>query len=463
MNSEERLKKLGNILLFIIIFCLLSFFGLILLSDAKFTDFFTTGRVTALQDRPKNIEKEIVVDAVSIVSKDDTKILTENIINGISNKQPNWRFIVLCSSGNENLFSFGKKNVKIIPVNYYCSNSLIFMRDLIDKLSFGLFRDQLTQLIFFGKIYFNKHCCDLIFDPCAESTVNDYSIPKISIIHDMMYADLANLFSSDELKWKRENSKRIAESSAKIVTISKFSKDRILHHLKVDPDFVQIIPIRLPKRNIADNSLTFSTFQKEVLKKFHLKKQKYIIYPSAVCSHKNHMRLIDAFIDYLKDDGNADLKAELKLVIVGTADKEALSEISKIIAPDINEIEDLREKIVVTQFLSGKEFDVILSNALAMFFPSLYEGLGMPIIGAMQAGVPVACSYAAGLPEVAGDAALFFNPYSEDTIKNAINGIINNKGLRSQLIRDGYEQAKIYTGEDSMINAYIKLFEANMR
>lgn len=71
----------------------------------------------------------------------------------------------------------------------------------------------------------------------------------------------------------------------------------------------------------------------------------------------------------------------------------------------------VKEKIIFTGYVSNKELGVLLSDALAMIFPSLYEGFGMPIVEAMSAGIPIICSNRASLPEVAGNAALFFDPY----------------------------------------------------
>jgi len=80
-------------------------------------------------------------------------------------------------------------------------------------------------------------------------------------------------------------------------------------------------------------------------------------------------------------------------------------------------------------------------------FPSLYEGFGMPVLEAMSRGVPVACADASSLPEVVGDAALLFDPRSEDDIAAALQRLLENPALCEQLRIRGLEQAKLFTWE----------------
>lgn len=86
----------------------------------------------------------------------------------------------------------------------------------------------------------------------------------------------------------------------------------------------------------------------------------------------------------------------------------------------------------------------------------------MPIIETMDTGIPVLCSNVTSLPEVAGNAALFFDPYNIEEIANAINMVVQNNELRKKLIAAGYERAKIFSDQDAMIDEYIKTFEEEM-
>ena len=83
----------------------------------------------------------------------------------------------------------------------------------------------------------------------------------------------------------------------------------------------------------------------------------------------------------------------------------------------------------------------------------------MPIIEAMASGTPVTCSNASSLPEVADDAALYFDPYDIDSIEESISEMIKNPQLRKYFIEKGYARAKEFENSDAMINEYIKVFE----
>lgn len=440
-------------------FCIIC--GLIVCSQASFYDFFTTGQTSILKDRPVNIERDIIVDACGILnSNSGIKILTENIINGICKKRPNWRFVILCNSNIECSFNFTHKNIKVIYVNYYSSKLLIIVRDILNFVTLGMFRDQISQLLFFNNIYFNKNCA-LLFDPYAELITNDYSsVPKISLIHDMLYRDIPEYFgfgmNKSQLENFKSNSQKIVKYSQKLLTVSNFSKERIVKNFKVNKDFVQTIYIKLANRLKTSTSLKSDS---KSLNKFKLKRKKYLIYPSAVRLRKNHIKLLQAFIKF-----NQKYKSDVKLVIVGEISTDQLKKMNKLIeANDKKQANNLKEKIIFTRSVSDDELNALLTNALAMIFPSIYEGFGMPLIEAMSAGIPIACSDKTSLPEIAGDAALFFDPYNIDKIFDAINTISTNKNLRAELIRRGYKRAKYFSNKNSMIDEYITVFEKYMQ
>ena len=125
MMVNKRLKKVKRLiktaikLIFgVIFFAFLVLCELIVCSKASFHDFFTTEQVSVLKDRPSNITTDIIVDACGINgSCGGIKALTENIINGICKKRPDWRFVVLGNSAIECPFEFSCKNVKVIYVN----------------------------------------------------------------------------------------------------------------------------------------------------------------------------------------------------------------------------------------------------------------------------------------------------------------------------------------------------------
>lgn len=100
--------------------------------------------------------------------------------------------------------------------------------------------------------------------------------------------------------------------------------------------------------------------------------------------------------------------------------------------------------ILVTEFVSDEELDNLYKNARLFIFPSLCEGFGLPPLEAMAKGVPVASSNATCLPEVLGDAALYFNPLDINDMADKIKKALTGEDLRKKLIQKGFEQIKKY-------------------
>ena len=98
-------------------------------------------------------------------------------------------------------------------------------------------------------------------------------------------------------------------------------------------------------------------------------------------------------------------------------------------------------------YVSYQQLPIILNQAFALVFPSLWEGFGFPVIEAMACGTPVITSNLSSLPEVAGDAAILVNPYEVSELTNAMQSLIEDKEKRSQLINRSLQQAKQFSWE----------------
>ena len=101
-------------------------------------------------------------------------------------------------------------------------------------------------------------------------------------------------------------------------------------------------------------------------------------------------------------------------------------------------------------------------NASLFVYPSLYEGFGIPPLEAMGYGCPVVCSNTSSIPEVVGDAAILFDPYSLDSISNAIETVLTNNHLRSSLISRGFEQIQKFSWKkcaDETLDVYKKVLQ----
>ncbi|MCK5085496.1 glycosyltransferase, partial [Candidatus Parcubacteria bacterium] len=94
-----------------------------------------------------------------------------------------------------------------------------------------------------------------------------------------------------------------------------------------------------------------------------------------------------------------------------------------------------------------KEKGELYQNADVFVLPSLYEGFGLPVLEAMNYGVPVVCSSSSSLPEVAGDTTLLVNPNNPEEIAEAINKVFSNNDLKEKIIKKGFENVKKFSWE----------------
>jgi len=115
-------------------------------------------------------------------------------------------------------------------------------------------------------------------------------------------------------------------------------------------------------------------------------------------------------------------------------------------------------RVIFPGYLTDDEFATLMQLSFAVIFPSLYEGFGMPILEALACGKPVLCSQAASLPEIAGDAALLFDPRKPLEIVNAIESIENNPDLVLQLRQRGAQRLKEFDRPEQMAQQYLQIF-----
>jgi glycosyltransferase involved in cell wall biosynthesis len=162
------------------------------------------------------------------------------------------------------------------------------------------------------------------------------------------------------------------------------------------------------------------------------RREPFVLCVSTLHPHKNLDRLIRAY---------ARRKRNWRLVIAGMRGffAEALDSL-------IGEL-GVQDSVRLTGWIPREELLQLYARAQAFVYPSTFEGFGMPVLEAMAAGIPVACSDIAPLREVAGDAVLYFDPLNEDAIADALERIVSDEGLRAKLAEAGPERARAFTWE----------------
>jgi glycosyltransferase involved in cell wall biosynthesis len=143
----------------------------------------------------------------------------------------------------------------------------------------------------------------------------------------------------------------------------------------------------------------------------------------------------------------------MKLVCTGAADlrMQAVSAAAKGLG--------MQHCVLFPGFLTDIEFAAVLGSCLGVIYPSLYEGFGMPILEAMAARRPVACSDCTSLPEVAGGAALLFDPRKPHDIADAMVRLALDPQLRADFVRRGHQRAHAFCDAKEMALQYLEVFK----
>lgn len=212
--------------------------------------------------------------------------------------------------------------------------------------------------------------------------------PHAVTLHDVQHLDLPQMFSRAERAYRAVAYDRTARHADRVIVVSEFVRSRVIEKLHVDPGRVRVTPLGLDH---------------DALRPAEIEREPFVLYPAKPWPHKNHERLFAAFARVRRE------RPELRLVLTGGGSYDRL--------PDGV---DARGQLPRAEVVS------LLQRARALVFPSLYEGFGLPPLEAMACGTPVACSNAAALPEVVGDAARLFDPYDPAEIAAGLLDVLGD-------------------------------------
>jgi glycosyltransferase involved in cell wall biosynthesis len=252
---------------------------------------------------------------------------------------------------------------------------------------------------------------------------------KVVTVHDLIYARFPEAHSGIRDKGMRVLVPRAARRSDRVIADSLSTRDDLIEMLGVPAARIDVVPLGLGgvKRAVALS-------ERETRARFELGERRVVLSLSAKRPHKNLLALIGAL---------ARIPSERRplLVLPGYPTWHEAELRSRALAAGV--AEDVR----FLSWLSGEELEGLWALAEAFVFPSLYEGFGLPVLEAMARGVPVACSNASSLPEVAGDAALLFDPHQEPSIADALERLLAESALREQLSGRGLARVREFTWE----------------
>jgi glycosyltransferase involved in cell wall biosynthesis len=249
--------------------------------------------------------------------------------------------------------------------------------------------------------------------------------PYAVTIYDMIHETFSDNFPRDEpiSSWK----KQVLEHADGIIAISESTKADIVHFFHIDPDRIHVIYLGNPFKDISD------AIRCKVPSDYQYIDKPYILFVGNRSGYKNFDFFIETIAQTLRKDN------ELQICCAGGGP----------FTPSENKI--LKKLQILTRVHYVEPNDHLMKNlyknARAFIFPSLYEGFGLPILEAFSCGCPALLCNSSSLPEIGGDAALYFDPSDPVSFSNALERLLTDENLRAQLINRGHERLKQFSWE----------------
>jgi len=244
---------------------------------------------------------------------------------------------------------------------------------------------------------------------------------KIVTVHDLFFMDFPMLVDTET---RGNFVTRIRDSlirADKIVAVSKFIKNQLIERFVLEEEKVRVIYHGLDRKFNVDIS---EEETKEIQRKFSLPSS-FLLFVGTLEPRKNLLNLVEALkIVHEK-------YRKIPLVLVGRKGQDYGKVVTKI------EKLNLEPWISLTGYVPEKDLKSFYSSAEVFVFPSFREGFGLPLLEAMSCGVPIVASSAPAIPEIAKDAALYFDPYEPEDIADKIILALKDNELRQRMVENG--------------------------
>lgn len=259
---------------------------------------------------------------------------------------------------------------------------------------------------------------------CMPQQPVGYNSKTVTTFHDLT---LVKTYNSDK-NWLvfhvkqligKQVFKKVAKKSDHIIAISEFTKKDLQSFVSIPDEKISVI--------YEAGETTVGTS-----KPYKLPFKKYILYVGQQSDYKNIKRLGDAHQKLLEK------YPDLGLVLAGKKNAATLTN-------EMYFTSKQYKNILFTDFVQDDELNWLYGHASAYVFPSLMEGFGLPGLEAMAHGTPVVSSNATCLPEVYGDAAVYFDPKNVDDMARTIDGVLQDDKLRTKLAAAGFQRIKKYS------------------
>ncbi|MDA0208174.1 MAG: glycosyltransferase family 1 protein [bacterium] len=251
----------------------------------------------------------------------------------------------------------------------------------------------------------------------------------VSTIHDIAFIehpDVYTFLGRLRQKWAIRRALRCAK---KIITVSFSTQADLMKHYSISHERVQVIPLAVDASRFCLPEETVTS----AMRQYDVKKGQYFFTVGRVEKKKNIQRLVEAFIAYKRRTSN-----NVKLIIAGSPGY-GYDEIVSIASAA-----KCKDDICFLGYVPDADVEALMCGAKAYVFPSVYEGFGIPSLEAMAAGIPLIASSIPAIREVAGNAAIYFDPERIEGILHAFEVLDEHKAKAAELVEHGRKRLQQY-------------------
>jgi glycosyltransferase involved in cell wall biosynthesis len=287
-----------------------------------------------------------------------------------------------------------------------------------------------------------RYKIDLLLSPDGYLPL-DVKVPTLTVIHDINFEHGKDYLKPSHQRYMTYFFPQFARYSTRIATVSEFSKSDIAATYHINPDKIDVV-----YDGAHEGYRPLSLQEQQSTRARYTGGNHYFIFISTILRRKNLATLLTAFDRFKTSDTEG-----FKLVVVGHRAwwKDELKH-----AYDTMKH---KEDVLLIGRAEPEELSLLLGSSKALVYPSLFEGFGIPILEAFHAEVPVVTSNTTSMPEVADDAALLVDPFSEASIAEGMTEMLD-ENVRESLIAKGGERARDFSWDKAADDIWNSLMKA---
>jgi glycosyltransferase involved in cell wall biosynthesis len=262
---------------------------------------------------------------------------------------------------------------------------------------------------------------DLVHETYYSSASQSTQVPHVLTVYDMIHERYPDQFTGVDRVIPQVKARAVAMADHLIV-ISGNTRDDLVEYLHVAPEKITVIPLASSLLKPGEGQMG------------EIRTKPYLLYVGLRNGVKNFQTLLAAF------SHSSVLRADYDLLCVGGG---TFTPVEMALIKEMGVTEQVQHRSVDDTLLA-----TLYAQAALFVYPSLYEGFGLPILEAMHCGCPVVCSNTSSMPEIAGDAALYFNPHDEEEMRVVMESVVRSITKTAELRTRGYARESMFSWEN---------------